>query len=263
MKQKDTFRDFLARFITIIFTSFTILFLIVVLLIMIVKNNEIEVLAAELGVDPTIETSSIDNKKETVEEQIEQYIDSLPVPETEILELSIETEIIEKKDSIEQELNITSVNYIPTEEEREYAYKIALAEASTQGNMGQTLVINVAINNMRKNNLKNLIEEFESQGRYSSVKCGEVYNNGRIVNVSDVPDDIKQAVEDAFQYDYSEEMLRKEAESLGITDTKYWEGGATYFYNPNACSERQNNLRANIKVKVQYGAHIFYRYWDK
>ena len=111
--------------------------------------------------------------------------------------------------------------------------------------------------------VSDLIEEFTMESRYSSVINGEVYNCGRIVTVEDVPQSIKDAVDAAFECDYSEKMLKEEANKLGITDSKYWEGGSLYFYNPDACSDYQNEIRKNVKVKFRCGRHLFYRYWDK
>lgn len=156
-----------------------------------------------------------------------------------------------------------NVEYVPTEEEKQFAYLVAFAEAGVESDLGQTLVINVAINNMQKQGYSNLIEEFTTEGRYSSVINGEVYNCGELVSIDDVPQNVKEAVDKAFEYDYSEEMLMQQAESLGITDPKYWENGAIYFYNPEYCSDSQNELRENVKVKFQYGNHVFYRYWDE
>ena len=215
-----------------------------------------------------------------LEECIERNMERKDIPEAEIPELKVfevKTEIVNENElqtqiiteNIEMqkvsketilELKVVK-NYQPTEEERQFAYKIAFAEAGVEGSVGQTLVINAAINNMRKNGFSSLIEEFKAEGRYQSVKNGEVYNSGKVV--TEVPDSVKVAVDLAFEYDYSEAILKQQAENLGITDSKYWEGGATYFYNPEYCSERQNKLREKIKVKFQYGDHIFYRYWDK
>lgn len=204
------------------------------------------------------------------EEYLENNLAMMRTSETRILELenlrvkNTENDTSKLETSIEdiQEFKV-SENYTPTEEERQFAYKIAFAEAGTEGSIGQTLVINVAINNMKKNGLSSLIEEFKAEGRYQSVINGEVYNAGKVVNLSDVPQEVKEAVDEAFKYDYSEQILKQQAETLGITDPKYWKGGAMYFYNPAACSERQNNLRENVKVKFQYGNHIFYCYWDE
>lgn len=207
-------------------------------------------------------------EKISVEDVVWRYIDSIEIQQLDIDAIVIETEEIaiiqEEEEEQKKEIEVTTeVNYIPSDAEREFAYCLAFGEAGIEDSMGQTLVINVAINNMVAQGYSNLIEEFTAIGRYSSVIDGQVYNCGKIVLLDDVPQNVKDAVDAAFEYDYTEEMLKEEAEKLGITDPKYWEGGATYFYNPAACSENQNKIRENIKVKFKYGNHIFYRYWDK
>lgn len=151
---------------------------------------------------------------------------------------------------------VKAINYIPTQEEIEMAYKVAFAEAGIEGRIGQILVINVAINNMKTKGYLSLMQEFQP-GRYSSIVDGVVYNEGKPVDIQNVPQSVKDAVDEAFRNDYTEGVLKAEAEKLGITDNKYWEGGATYFCTPG-CSGREN-----IKVKFQIGGHMFYRYWDK
>ena len=155
------------------------------------------------------------------------------------------------------------VNYEPSEEERDFAYRLAFGEAGIESELGQILVINVAINNMREKGYSDLIQEFTIKNRYSSVKGVEVYNEGKVVLTENVPQSIKEAVDEAFRVDYSEQMLKEQAEALGITDSKYWEGGALYFYNPDKCSEYQNSIRKNVKVKFRCGDHLFYRFWDE
>lgn len=149
-----------------------------------------------------------------------------------------------------------AINYNPTAEEREMAYKVAFAEAGIESSMGQTLVINASISNMKEKGYSSLMQEFKS-GRYASIIDGVVYNEGKPVEIQDVPQSVKDAVDEALKNDYTESILKAEAEKLGITDSKYWEGGATYFCAPG-CAGREA-----IKVKFQLGNHVFYRYWDK
>lgn len=191
--------------------------------------------------------------RQSIEEMGWNYIRNLEIPDVAEVNLATET----------TQLMETNAQYIPFEEERQFAYRLAFGEAGTESELGQILVINVAINNMRNEGYSNLIEEFTKEGRYSSVIDGEVYNCGEIVSENDVPQNVKDAVDAAFICDYSEKMLREQAKLLGINDSKYWEGGALYFYNPKYCSEYQNSIRENIKVKFECGNHLFYRYWDK
>lgn len=195
----------------------------------------------------------------SIEERAWYYISSLELPKENLGEINLTTE------NAETIIEVVEVNaeYNPSEEERDFAYRLAFGEAGVESALGQTLVINVAINNMKAEGYTNLIEEFTKEGRYSSVKGDKVYNCGKIVLTENVPQNIKDAVDEAFQVDYSEKMLKEQAEKLGITDSKYWEGGALYFYNPDECSEYQNSIRQNVKVTFRCGDHLFYRYWDK
>lgn len=188
----------------------------------------------------------------SVEEEMWNRINSLEVPEH-----------LLQSELPQQETFKIMVEYEPTEEERNFAYCLAFGEAGVESDLGQTLVINVAINNMKEKGYENLIEEFTKEGRYSSVIDGKVYNCGEVVTINDIPQSVKNAVDAAFEYDYSEEMLKQEAEKLGITNPRYWEDGALYFYNPEFCSDFQNKLRENVKVKFECGDHMFYRYWDE
>lgn len=164
------------------------------------------------------------------------------------------------------------MNYEPTEEEREFAYKVAYAEAGNEDALGQILVINTAINNMRAQGFENLIEEFTKKGRYSTVIDGQVYliyrdkcgnKIKKLVTDEMISQDLKEAVDEAFINDYSEELLMQEANRLGISDPKYYEGGSLYFCNPEAISSAKATERMYIKVMFTHGNHVFYRYWDK
>ncbi len=177
-----------------------------------------------------------------------------------------------KEKALVEEVAI-KVNYIPSEEERMWAYKIAFAEAGLEDSMGQTLVINSAINNVREKGYNNLIEEFTEKGRYSSVKNGIPYvldrDGYRPVTEADLSNELKQAVDKAFEKDYTEELLHNatiQAYREGRISTigeEFYKGGATYFYNPKVISEGQLAMRNKDKVpvSVQYGNHVFYRYW--
>ena len=80
MKQQETFREFFARLSARLSTISTIAVLTIIVIVMGMKLKEIDVLAAELGIDTTIEQAV---EKIPVQQQIEHYIDSLPLPEKE------------------------------------------------------------------------------------------------------------------------------------------------------------------------------------
>ncbi len=201
----------------------------------------------------------------SVKEQAKLYIQSLEIPPMEETnEEKIEEVILEE----EQQINSMTVDentenyYNPTEEERHWAYLIAKSEAGIEDDLGKTLVINVAINHMKSKGYADLIEEFNASGRYSSVVNGVPCIGGVPVTDDMLTDDLKIAVDKAFEKDYTEEVLKEVAESKGL-DSSYYDGGATYFYNPKAISDHQRELRANISVTFQHGRHVFYRVWDQ
>lgn len=196
----------------------------------------------------------------SLKEQERLYIQSLELPE----ETYEENQFEAQEDVVLVDTNIGYYN--PTEEERYWAERIAKSEAGIEDAFGQTLVINVAINNMRASGYSNLIEEFTASGRYSSVINGVpcIKDNGKWIPVTEdmLSDSLKAAVDAAFEKDYTEALLKEVAEVKGLGET-YYEGGALYFYNPNAVSDYQASLRANIKVTFQHGRHVFYRVWNK
>lgn len=156
--------------------------------------------------------------------------------------------------------------YWHSQEERQMAYKIAIAEAGLEDEMGQKLVINCAINNMKALGFTDLIQEFNEKGRYSSVIGGEVYilSGDRKILVTDemITEEIMKSVDEAFLKDYSKELIEEAALNIGCDDPKYYEQGARFFYNPKAVSGEQASLRENITVKFSYGNHVYYSYWD-
>lgn len=209
-------------------------------------------------------TSNINSyKSDIVVSPLKKTIPEVEVSEEEVLQVPAET--------TDSSVSVDA-NYCPTEEERQWAYFMAFAEAGIEDPFGQTLVIDVAINSMRENGYSNLIEEFTANGRYSSVKNGvpsvivgrneEGKAIWKPVTEEDLSDSLKDAVDDAFEKDYTEELLKQ---ALGTRDlpADYYEGGALYFYNPKAISAKASSERANILVSFQYGRHVFYRVWDR
>lgn len=83
------------------------------------------------------------------------------------------------------------------------------------------------------------------------------------VTLDMIPESTKNAVHRALMgEDPTEEALRAEARRLGIDEEQYAEGGALFFYNPNACGTNALEEREGIKVKVSLGLHTFYKVWD-
>ncbi len=156
--------------------------------------------------------------------------------------------------------------YMPTEEEREFLYKLVYAEAGYQSAFGQTLVAN-AIINRAINSDQTIIQVGCASGQFSPVKNGipYIYSHGQLIPVTDdmISDELRAAVDAALKEDVSKELLKKAAQEVGISDPKYWENGVLYFYNPKACDQKQISAREHVKVSLEYGDHVFYSYWDK
>lgn len=230
------------------------------------KTTEIKIYETENPKANILETKVSKNmisKTEVTETNLFRTADTIKISNK---QCTLETENLKGE---EEQFN--NYYYNPTDEEREMAYKLAFAEAGIEESFGQTLVINVAINNMKDKGLSNLIEEITSPGRYSSVRNGvpsiRVRREDGIKVWTPVTDDmlsdeLKEAVDLAFERDYSEDLLKEVAEEMGL-DSSYYEEGALYFYAPKAISEEAKKNRSNIKVDFQYGRHVFYRVWDK
>lgn len=168
------------------------------------------------------------------------------------------------------ESNQEEVYYTMTDEEFEWACKIAYAEAGNQNFMGKVLVLNCSINNAKALGIT-LMEEFNQKGRYSSVIEGQVYlrykKNGKqvkkLVTEDMITDEIRQAVVTACKKDYTEELLHEVAIEKGYTDESYYKGGARFFCNPKGIeSEEEKAKRENISVSYKHGNHIFYLSWE-
>lgn len=202
------------------------------------------------------ESSFEENLRESFEETTQATTVTVKMEKCNGTELIIDLQKVDKE-----------YNYYPTDEERQFAYKVAFAEAITEDELGIILVINSAINMTKECEYSSIIEEFTTAGRYSSVKDGQIYlitnESKRLVTEEDLTQELKDAVDEAFRKDYSEELLKQKMEEVGLNDSKYYEGGSLYFYNPEAVSSSRSNERQFIKVSFQHGNHVFYRYWNK
>jgi len=159
--------------------------------------------------------------------------------------------------------------YKPTDEEFLYACKLAFSEAGGEGAIGQTAVIEVALNSVDYGWADSIIEEFLRPYRYSSVIDGvpqvPAYGGGyRPVTEDDLSEELKEAVRKAFQGErITEQLLKEQAESQGLTDEAYWKGGALYFFNWNAIGPeaKENRNETRMPVRVEIKNHTFARYW--
>lgn len=159
--------------------------------------------------------------------------------------------------------------YQPTDEEFLYSCKLAFAEAGAENAIGQTAVIEVALNSVDYGWADSIIEEFRRPYRYSSVIDGvpqvPAYGGGyRPVTEDDLSEELKEAVRRAFLGErVTEQLLREQAERQGLTDDAYWKGGALYFFNWNAIGQKAKEARNQtaMPVRIEIGNHTFARYW--
>ena len=233
----------------------SIIIVVIVAIIMIVVLGTVDYNIAKIEREYEISEQLVLEERIPVEEQMRQYIDALELPE------EAELEETETEEAIEP-------YYTPTEEERKWAYFMAKAEAGTEDSLGMTFETNVAINRAIETG-DSLIEVYTADGQYSSIHNGLphlriVHEDGSIewilVTEDMITDEIREAVDKAFEKDYTEERLKEEAISKGF-DSSYYEGGALYFYNPNAISAKRAEERAGIRVSFQHGNHRFHREW--
>lgn len=267
---RETVGEMLFRNLEKVLSVVTISFVFTVMMIAVNGNMGIENLERSLRMDQI--TLSIQRaiclekpitvKKpklvvEAIEEETEIFEETEEVAENKEVPKVTETANASMTALSAEEITVAkAINYNPSAEGKEMLCKVVFAEAGIESFMGQVLVANVAYNNMIAHGYTDLTQELK-EGRYSCIVNGIVYNEGKPVEIENVPQSVKDAVEEALRNDYTEAVLKAEAERLGITDSKYWEGGATYFCAPG-CAGREK-----VKVKVQLGGHMIYRYWDK
>lgn len=189
------------------------------------------------------------------------------------VEVKIE-EVTSTENEIELKIENLEAYYIATEEEIEYLCLLVYAEAGTQDFMGKVYTANACINNTKDKGYSSIIEEANSsKTRYSCVKNGvPCILHGDVwvpVTNEDVTEEVREAVNTALLKDYTEEILKEEAQRIANEnpnfemDPKYYEGGALYFYNPKATKGVEKESREKVKVKFEHGSHIFYRFWNK
>ena len=104
---------------------------------------------------------------------------------------------------------------------------------------------------------------------YNSVRDGKIWimtNDPYECTYEMVSDELRHYVwlALAYGYDPTEAKLREVAVENGIEDLNQYVGdGALYFYNPDAVSDYENELRRSIRCETRIGSQIFYTYWDE
>lgn len=184
---------------------------------------------------------------------------------TEIIETTVETEPVETETICEE-------TYVEetTEIDKEFEDRCRLTYAEARGECveGQIAVTATILNREESEGFPNTFHGVMNDAcQFSPVWNGEVHvNRGgyySVLGYEEVSEQTIDAVQRALDgEDPTEQLLWEEAERLGLDPVKYAEGGALYFYNPAGCDWQQQVYRANIKVKVQIGNHIFYKVWD-
>ena len=277
---RETVSEMLFRNLGKVLTVVTVGFVFTVMMIAVNGNMEIENLERSLKMEQITQRiqRAICSEKpimvqkpklvvEAIEKETEIFEETEEVAEIEDIqeEVTENNEVVEVEETAKASITILSaeeiteaksINYNPSAEGKERLCKVVFAEAGIESFMGQVLVANVAYNNMIAHGYTDLTQELK-EGRYSCIVNGVVYNEGKPVEIEDIPQSVKDAVEEALRNDSTEAVLKAEAERLGITDSKYWEGGAIYFCAPG-CEGREN-----VEVKFQLGGHMFYRDWKK
>ncbi|MCI8832745.1 MAG: cell wall hydrolase [Clostridia bacterium] len=102
--------------------------------------------------------------------------------------------------------------YTPSDEERQFAYLMACAQAHGEESIIQTMVTNVAINRAERDE-KNLIDVFTEKNQFSGIHDGvpsimEKNEDGTAtwvpVTEDMLTDELKKAVDLAFEQDFTE-----------------------------------------------------------
>ena len=185
----------------------------------------------------------------------------------------VQTEVVTENETAAEVLSKVSTEaFLESETEVQSLYddiefqdrcRIAYAESGVESSKGQIAVVAVILNREESNILPDsFYGVIQQKWQFSSVKDGEIYNCGEVVDYENIPQRTINAVERALSgEDPTEKLLWEEAERLGYDPEKYAKGGALFFYNPDYCSDAALEERARIKVKVRIGDHIFFKVW--
>lgn len=166
----------------------------------------------------------------------------------------------------ETSLEMKSWRYYPTEEEVDYFCRIVIGETGNRSREGALAVMEVILGRMENENFPNTpIGVCEQPRQFSAMKNGVAYIGSRPVKAEDITEVVKEAVLEACKgSDLTQSLLQAQAVKQGITDPRYWKGGALYFHNLNEITNPAlRGERKNIISKVEVAGQVFYRYWNK
>ena len=211
----------------------------------------------DLEVIAVVETQPVETEVSVI---AEVTIETEPTVETE----PVATETICEETYIQETIQTEP----ETNKEFEDRCRLTYAEARGECIEGQIAVTATILNREEHASFPDTFHGvMNDPWQFSPVWNGEVHvNRGSCYTVLGY-DEVSEQTIDAVQRaldgeDPTEQLLWEEAERLGLDPVKYAEGGALFFYNPAGCDWQQQIYRANIKVKVQIGNHIFYKVWD-
>lgn len=204
--------------------------------VMIVGNKEIQEVEEELNVDILIEEYA---ERIPVKTQIFKYIHSLPVPEMPVQEEQVMTE------------------------EEIFALCTAYGEAAGEGIYGQKLVLETIRNRTQHYEFPDTLKAVcTDDGQFLAVQNGVPMLGDQPVTHENITEEMTETLSEVLAgSDETERLLKEVAEQKGITDPKYWEGGAVYFSNFDGIEDLSSYEKIQVSVKV--GNHTFWRYWDK
>lgn len=158
------------------------------------------------------------------------------LPEEEELEVPEETEPVQTEEYVEE-----SQSY--SDYELQILARLIAIEAGNQPYDGKVAVGATVVNRKNNSGFPNTIEGvIFDPGQFASL----VYSWETVQ--SDFPDCIDAARDALNGIDPTREHLN------GL--------GNLYFYNPDYCSDYQNQLRDSISVKYRIADHVFYAVWD-
>lgn len=211
----------------------------------------------DLEVIAVVETQPVETEVSVI---AEVTIETEPTVETE----PVATETICEETYIQETIQTEP----ETNKEFEDRCRLTYAEARGECIEGQIAVTATILNREEHASFPDTFHGvMNDPWQFSPVWNGEVHvNRGSCYTVLGY-DEVSEQTIDAVQRaldgeDPTEQLLWEEAERLGLDPVKYAEGGALFFYNPAGCDWQQQIYRANIKVKVQIGNHVFYKVWD-
>ncbi len=162
--------------------------------------------------------------------------------------------------------------FISTYEEsirnEEFVLCTLIAEAANQAPYGQLLVLEVIWNRTQDSEFPNTeVEVCKDDGQFSCIQDGQPILGEKLVTPEQITPEMREMyfkVTSEMSKE-TERLLKEEAQKQGLTDEKYWKGGALYFSNLDKVTPEvyEANHYDRIQVSVKVGDHTFWRYWGE